>query len=192
MATNHAMTTTARADLSIVHSDNDPEPHYRTYTDADYQTAYHVWAGPAGRSLRRTAALLGISHTTLGSWSQRFDWPERYHDAQSSTSVGAARESDNVVQALIVAGQVPAILALHEIVADPGHKRRDVAAIALLALGGRPLPKAPVLTATRTLGDGTTISVKSSDLTHLSPTDLAHYARTGELPAGSPADTDAE
>jgi hypothetical protein len=154
----------------------------RSYSRADYETAYHVWAGPAGRSIRGTAALLGVPHTTVSLWSRRFDWDTRHGDSAAQSVQAAVHQADAVTQALITAGQVPAIVALHEIIADPTHKRRDVAALAMLALGGRPLPKAPQVTATRTLSDGTSISVKMSDLSALSPAELTAYARTGILP----------
>jgi hypothetical protein len=183
--------------MTISRHDTDPDTMHqgvpmsrRIYTSADYETAFHVWNGPAGQSLRRCSALTGYPVSSVHAWCERHKWHERAADAIDGTNQSAAAKADRTVQELITHGQVPAIIALHEIIADPGHKRRDVAALAMLALGGRPLPKAPTFTATKTLGDGTTISVKSSDLQQLTPTELAHYARTGELPASVPDSDD--
>lgn len=162
------------------------QPSKRQYTSADYEATFHVWHGPGGKNLHTTAALTGVPIATVHNWHGRHGWAERSNDLSQGQRRSAAQVADDVVQQLIVAGQVPAIVALHQIIADPQHKRREVAALAMLALGGRPLPKAPTITATRTMGDGSTLTVKASDLGHLSPTELAHYARTGELPASVP------
>lgn len=190
MSTLHPMSTTP-AVATLDASTSGVLVSSRVYSAADRDTAYHVWSGPAGKSLRKTSALTGYPLSTIHAWSQTHDWHERSTTMTEQAGRSAAATADRVVQDLITAGQVPAIVALHEIIADPGHKRRDVAALAMLALGGRPLPKAPTFTATKTLGDGTTISVKSSDLQALTPQELAHYARTGELPASVP-DPDTE
>jgi hypothetical protein len=191
MATLHPMTTTQAGPPTGLDGGTTVNPA-RMYSAADRDTAYHVWVGPANRSYRKAAGLLGITHPTLLKWGERGCWEERANES-AATSLGlAAREVDRIVQSLILQSQVPSTIALMEIVADPGHKRRDVAALALLALGGRPLPKAPTITATRTLGDGTQVAVKLSDLGPLTSAELAHYARTGELPAGTPPETDTE
>ncbi len=196
MTTIHPMTTTrTQAPRSLATEPDDDgdsvrpsETAKRVYTSADYETAFHVWHGPAGKNLHRTSAITGYPVSTIHVWTDRHNWDERSATLSDTNGRSAAATSDRIVQDLITAGQVPAIIALHEIIADIGHKRRDVAALAMLALGGRPLPKAPTITATRQLGDGSTIAVKMSDLGHLSPQELAHYARTGELPASIPPD----
>ena len=69
-----------------------PNPHGRRYTAAAKEAAYQAWRIAAGRPLRRTAALTGIAHGTLGNWSKDDGWQERARreDREEAESVREA------------------------------------------------------------------------------------------------------
>jgi hypothetical protein len=145
----------------------------RVYGPQDHETAFHVWHGPAGRSLNRTAALTGYPLTTVHRWSHDQGWHQRSDDLRNDRNLTAAISADAIVQQLIIAGQVPSIVALHETIANPAHRDRVDAALAMLALGGRPLPKPGSVTQTRTMPDGSTLTLRASQLLASTPDQLA-------------------
>jgi hypothetical protein len=69
-------------------SDWSDDPRGRRYTDEDRALAYESWRTVGGRSLRRTAEIVGVAVSTLGTWQQRDNWIEKakQDDAEGAES----------------------------------------------------------------------------------------------------------
>ena len=185
-----ADTGVALATLSLVGAEELPvsQGPQRTYGDHDRETAFHVWHGPAGHNLSRTAAMTGYPLSTVHRWRDQHGWEDRADALRENRQDAAARSADAIVQQLIAAGQVPAIVALHEIVADPSHRDRYRAAVDMLGLGGRVIPKqSQSLAVVQHLGSGSGASVAEILAALDPPTPLPSDTRvTPALPPGTP------
>ena len=164
-------------------------PNARRYTPSDKEAAYQLWRQTSGRSLRQTAAILGISPDTVDRWHEQQGWDQRLQEEET----GAGKSSAEVARSMVAPLFVKAIVMASRILDDPAVLEKNPNAVVktmelVAGWNGLVVPKAPQLNVTKTLGDGTVVTVKASDLSHLTPDQLAHYARTGELPATASPD----
>lgn len=97
------------------------DPHGRRYTDEDKELAYETWKTVGGRSLRRTADLLEISPSTLGTWQQRGDWIERAK-ADDVANVESVKLS---IRALAIPRANKAMMVIESIMDNEAASTRD-------------------------------------------------------------------
>lgn len=95
------------------------DPRGRRYTAVDRETAYVCWR--TNRSIRRTAETLGLSPSTVGSWSQSDAWVRRAK-GEDAEDVADMRRA---VSAIAVGEVVKSIEVAREIRDNAAAAARD-------------------------------------------------------------------
>jgi hypothetical protein len=111
--------------------DSDPNPNGRRYTQEDREAAYLLWKTTAQRSQRKTAELLDIAGSTIGTWSQKDGWVERA-EREAAEAAESVRTS---MGAMLLPEIMKSVETIIEIRDDKTAPPRDRLAAAMQMLG---------------------------------------------------------